>query len=784
MKSIHISFSMLLAFILLAGTAPAQQQDGPPPTSQQQQQEWPRSFTTDDGTVVKIFQPQPESFSDNVLKSRWAISVLPQGKSDPVFGTFWSVANVETDRDNRRVVIQSVKVPNIKFPGQSDDNFTNSLKTALEANLPQAAGDLSLDELLSSLDQNTEQKKLSKDLNTAAPRIIYSDHPTLLVSIDGQPKMQNNKDWGLDVVVNSPFTIVKANNGGFYLYGGKHWYQAQSATGPYSSAGNIPAELNQVQTAVDNANSSNAGYTDSTTAANENMVSDIIVSTSPAELIQTNGKPNFTAIPNTSLSYASNSSNDIFQDQGSGNYFVLISGRWYTSGSLTGGWHYVASNALPADFAKIPEGSPKDNVLASVAGTDAAREAIMDAQVPQTAKVDRNTASTSVNYNGDPQFAPLQGTDMQYATNTGSSVIKDGDTYYSVDNGVWYQSDNPNGPWTVATERPEDVDQIPPSSPLYNIKYVYIYDVTPDYVYMGYTPGYLNTYIYGPTVVYGTGFYYNPWWDGYYYPRPWSWGFGVCYNPWAGWTLGYGYGFGWFHYGIGFHYGYWGGWGGGGWWGCHAYRPAYAWSGYRSYGFYGANYYRNRNIYVNNNYNFHTNIYAGRGGIVTRDNHTFYNRTSIGRPVSYNNGRPGFNSAGGGRPGFNRPVSPQGGRPGAPGNGFSRPTNNNVFSDRSGNVYQHNQATNQWQQRSNNSWRPMSNNSPQVQQGLNRDQQMRDRGFTRTQNFQQTRSFGGGGGGGGARPSGGGFSRPSGGGGGGGGGRSFGGGGGGGGRRH
>jgi hypothetical protein len=726
---------MLLAVSVLSAPAFARQAppSGPPPQAEQQQ-DWPRSFTMDDGTVVKIYQPQPESFANNILKSRWAISVLQPGKTDPVFGTFWSVANVETDRDGRRVVIQSAKVPNVKFPGQPDDNFINSMKTALETNLPATAGDLSLDELLASLDQDLEQQKLSKNLNTNAPRIIYADHPSLLVVIDGQPKLQTNKDWGLDVVVNTPFTIVKAHDNQFYLYGGKHWYTAQEATGPYSQAGNIPSELQQVQTAVDNASSSSPGYADSAAVAQDNVVSDIVVSTGPAELIQTNGQPTWTPIQGTSLSYAVNSSNDIFQDQG-GKYYVLISGRWYTSGSLTGGWHYVAANGLPTDFAKIPQGSPKDNVLASVAGTDEAREAIMDAQIPQTAKVDRNTATTSVNYDGDPQFAPLQGTDMQYATNTGSSVLQENGVYYSVDNGVWFQAPNPNGPWTVATDRPAQVDQIPPTSPDYNLKYVYVYDVTPDYVYMGYTPGYLNAYIYGPTVVYGTGFYYNPWFNGFYYPRPWSWGFGFGYNPYVGWSLGFGYGFGWFHggWGMGWHGG-WGGWRGG-WWGPAAYHPAYAWNRYRTTGFYGPGFARNRNVFVNSN---HTNIYASRPGVITRDNHNFAQRG-----VS----RPGIT---GGRPG----GAVNGGRPG---------TTNNVFSDRAGNVYQHS-PSNGWQQRSNNSWRPVQN-SPQVQQNLNRQQQMRDRGQVRTQNFNQahgvSRPSGGGSrpSGGGSRPSGGGGSR-------------------------
>jgi hypothetical protein len=754
MRSIRTILFALLGSFILSGSAFAQEG----------QQEWPRSFTTDDGTVVKIYQPQPESFSDNILKSRWAVSVLQTGKTDPVFGTFWSVANVETDRDNRRVLIQSAKVPNVKFPGQTDDNFISSLKTSLETNLPQTAGDLSLDELLASLDQNQEQKKLSKDLNTEAPRIVYSDRSSLLVMIDGQPKLQPNKEWGVDVVVNSPFTIVKNNDGAFYLYGGKHWYSAPSATGPYNPANNIPSNLQQVQNSVDQANSSNAGYVDSAAAAQENMVSNIIVSTSPAELIQSDGKPNFTAIAGTDLSYVSNSPNDIFQDQSSGKYFVLISGRWYSSGSLTGGWHYVASNALPANFARIPEGSPKDNVLASVAGTEAAREAVMDAQIPQTAKVDRSTATTNVDYNGDPKFAPVEGTDMKYATNTSSSVIEDNGVFYSVDNGVWFQSSSPNGPWTVATERPDEVDRIPPSSPLYNTKYVYVYDVTPQYVYMGYTPGYLNSYIYGSTVVYGTGYYYNPWYDGFYYPRPWSWGFGFGYNPWAGWSLGYGFGFGWFHFGLGFGGGYWGGrgWGGGGWWGPHAYRPSYAWNRYRTNGFYGGNFSRNRNVFVNN---YRTNIYSNRGGVITRDNRSFNNR-SFGRPGVTGTGRPGgqFNN-GGARPG----TSIQGGRPGQTG----RPGGSNVFSDRQGNVFQRNQSTNQWQQRQpNNQWRTVPNNNRSVQE-VNRAQQMRTRGATSSQNFQGARS--GGGGGGFSRPSapsrpsggGGGGSRPSGGGGGG-----------------
>ena len=44
----------------------------------------------------------------------------------------------------------------------------------------------------------------------------------MLVLIDGEPKIQSNSTYGVDAVVNSPFTIVKNNDGRFYLYGGNN----------------------------------------------------------------------------------------------------------------------------------------------------------------------------------------------------------------------------------------------------------------------------------------------------------------------------------------------------------------------------------------------------------------------------------------------------------------------------------------------------------------------------------------------------------------------------------
>ena len=122
-------------------------------------------------------------------------------------------------------------------------------------------------------------------------------------------------------------------------------------------------------------------------------------------------------------------------------------------------------------------------------------------------------------------------------------MLKIGDRYYVCDNGVWFAGLTPTGPWAVADSVPDAVQTIPPSAPVYNVRYVHIYDATPQIVYVGYTPGYIGTYRYYGTVVYGTGWYYRPWIGPvYYYPRPYTWGFNVIYNPWTGgWGFALGY---------------------------------------------------------------------------------------------------------------------------------------------------------------------------------------------------------------------------------------------------
>ena len=125
----------------------------------------------------------------------------------------------------------------------------------------------------------------------------------------------------------------------------------------------------------------------------------------------------------------------------------------------------------------------------------------------------------------------------------------DAKSWYAVENGVWFTATSVRGPWVVATSVPAAIYTIPSSSPLHYVTYVKTYSSSESTVYVGSTPGYHGEYVdpVSNVVVYGTGYYYDPWIGTAWYGPPVTYGFGVAttYTPWAGWGLAFGVGWAW-----------------------------------------------------------------------------------------------------------------------------------------------------------------------------------------------------------------------------------------------
>jgi hypothetical protein len=267
----------------------------------------------------------------------------------------------------------------------------------------------------------------------------------------------------------------------------------------------------------------------------------VFISRQPAELILSDGEPRLVAIGETGLRYVANTESDVFLLGDT--YYYLVSGRWFSAQRLEGPWQAVET--LPEAFAEIPEDHPRGDVRVAIPGTDEAKLAVLEAEIPRKAQISRGyVPDIQVLYNGEPQFDRVEGTNVYRAVNTQYDVLQVGSAYYLCYNAVWYLSSRPDGAWAVADQIPAELYSIPPSSPAYNVTHVHVYDSDDDAVTTGYTGGYYGVYSSGGVTVYGTGWYYPPYvyyygYYPYYYWYPRSYGAGAWYNPNTG-TYGRG----------------------------------------------------------------------------------------------------------------------------------------------------------------------------------------------------------------------------------------------------
>ncbi len=617
---------------------------------------WPQELRGDDGSVVLIYQPQVEVFTGNSLEARAAVSVKTVSSGNvPVFGAVWIKAKLDTNRDPRTAVIRDIEVSDVRFADAGEEQ-KESLASFIEERLEGSSLAISVDQLLADLDVAGSDVG-EVNLKHEPPEIILSTEPAMLVTIDGDPVFEDLEGSTYERVVNTPFLIVKDGQTHYIYVGSNAWYLAREIAGPWKPTTSVPTDIRSLVEAAED------------DAADPGEMK-IIVATVPTELLVADGEPTWAPVEGMSLLYMDNTDSNAFLELSTQKYYVLLSGRWYRgegmSGELT--WVHVPNDELPEPFGDIPQDSVNGAVLSQVAGTQQARDAVLDNTIPQTAAIRREDASFSVDYDGEPDFAPIEEIEVQYAQNTAAAVFRYGNLYFACDDGVWYVANSATGPWAVATEVPDAIYKIPASNPHHNVTYVKVYDVTPEVVYVGYTPGYYGSYYYHGAVVYGTGWYYYPWYGPYYYPRYPTWGFHVTYNPWTGWGFGVSWTNGPFRVTFSRYRG---------WWGVGGYRP-YP----RPYVHVG---YRKTNINIDNS----INIGGGAG-----------NRPGATRPET----RPNLYD----RP-ENRTRNAE--RPATADTRQARPATNienNVLTDRSGNVYQRGTDGN-WSQRDNGQWTKPAN---------------------------------------------------------------------------
>jgi hypothetical protein len=500
---------------------------------------WPRMYNLASGGSVLVYQPQISSWAQQKhMVAFSAVSYRPKtGK--PSMGTIKLESDTKVSVSDRLVSFTAMKIVEANFPDLPKEQLREVTAAVDQSMLPDDRV-IALDRVLANIDKSQIVPKNVEGIKADPPPIFFSKTAAAIVVLDGEPIWSPIKDNDLKYAVNTNWDLFEHTpTRTYYLRHNDAWLKSSDLKGAWTRAGTLPASFKTLP-AEENWKDVKANVPGRSIAAS--AVPKVFVSYVPAELILLTGEPNYLLVGNTDLLWVSNTESDLFRLGKTGPLYYLVAGRWFSAADFTGPWTF-ATTSLPAAFKAIPLSHDRSRVLAAVPGTDQAAEAVLLAQIPQTARVNKKqTKAPDVAFNGEPQFQPIETTTVQRAVNTDKDVFKVRDAYYMCFQGVWFTSKSANGPWEVASSVPQEIYQIPISSPSHHVTYVTVEDNDVDWVVYAAAAGYTGMMIAWGCAVWGSGYYYPPYWGyggmyPYYYGHFPTYGYSAWYNPWTG---GYG----------------------------------------------------------------------------------------------------------------------------------------------------------------------------------------------------------------------------------------------------
>ena len=484
---------------------------------------WPRSYDAP-GAELTVHQPQVDDWqSYSKLSAKSAIVVSLNGVPEPVYGALYFTVDTSVNMQKRLVAMQNLKLTKIFFPN-SNKSVTDQAEKATREALAERKSIVVALSRITALVEDTKDLQKNVDVNYAPPQIHYSSEPAILINTLGKPSFKKLENSGLDFCANTNWDLISdPDTKDYYLLYFNSWLKTKNLQkGPWIAADKLPEKFRKIP------DDGNWKEVINKPTVPVKKIPKVIFSEKPAELILTEGEEKLVPISNTKLSYVENSESDLFYSKTTRKYYFLITGRWFQADTLAKEWE-SAKDKLPEDFKKIPDGSPKDHVKAAIPGTDEAKSAVLMASLPRRATVQRDTKLT-VSYEGEPEFALIKGTNIEFALNTGYDVFKVGGKYYCCYKAVWFTAASPKGTWIAATEIPQEIYAIPSDHPKHHVTYVYITSHTAEVVYVYSTSGYSGCYVSDGVVVYGSGYWhwhYPPHWY-YYHCYSWYYSYGCC----------------------------------------------------------------------------------------------------------------------------------------------------------------------------------------------------------------------------------------------------------------
>lgn len=462
---------------------------------------WPQVASAD-GTTFVLYSPQFASIVGTQGTARAAFSAARAGEA-PVYGSVTFTASLDNDFSSGLIHVSDMLVQGAT---RADGRDPSSTVAVLQRMLMGADFTVQRSAVLENMDLAGARTQ-APAVSSVPPAVRVVDHAAVALALDGAPVLRAVAP-GVGIAMNTPSLLAfeSATRSWFTRIGTSTWMRSTSWKGPFVPGAGPSADAAR---AIESALPSRAPGVAPPPVPAPGQVPEVIVVTQPAVLVSVDGGPDLVQVAD-GIYGVRNASCDLFTSADGNTWWLLASGRWFTSGDLMAGpWTYLEPDSLPRAFAQLDPKGSWGNVLASVPGTPAAKDAVYVQAIPHVATLDRAKARAAAKVGwigGAPRFVPVDGTSLALATNATAPVIQCDGAYYLCSDGAWCVASSPTGPWDLCDAVPESIYALPVTSPAYGTTFVRVMNATPQAVTFAFTAGYANSFPNGGIVCYGTGF--------------------------------------------------------------------------------------------------------------------------------------------------------------------------------------------------------------------------------------------------------------------------------------
>src|SRR5947208_7946809 len=326
------SFIVFAATAVLAGDLAANSSK-PNATPGSTDPGWPREKYSN-GTRLLIYQPQVDDWKNfQELTWRMAVSLTPKGGKEAV-GVVEMKGNTDVDNVSKVVVITNPEVTGTYFP--SLDNATKEKMDQLFKTFVPPTLSVSLHRLIASVPK--QEAPTGVQLNNDPPKIFVGYRPSILLNVDGEPALSEVPNTNLKFVVNTQWPLFfDGENSSYYLAVGQQWLTANSLDGQWSPTKKLPRDMSKV---AQDKQWSALKKIIPPQAKSGGVKPAVFYSDKPAEVILFDGQPVYAQIPDTQLTYATNTDSVVFVYTPTQQFYYLTAVRWLSAHDLQGQWTY------------------------------------------------------------------------------------------------------------------------------------------------------------------------------------------------------------------------------------------------------------------------------------------------------------------------------------------------------------------------------------------------------------------------------------------------------------